>query len=679
MQIPDSEIENQFIEFMRVNNCDAHDAINFIMDGEIHRYRTADDKKSQTSGAYCIWPDGWPCGWVQDWRNGKAINWKFQRDNISDDKLKSSLTTERIKQMEAISKQHQADMQKQQENLHANASEHARVTFEQLKPAEVDNPYLRRKYVLSYGLRVNSENVLAVPMKDIKGRFISLQWIYPDGTKRFFTGANISGAFFSVALDILNQKETANNPICLGEGYSTMATIYELTKLPCVAAMSCGNLLAVAKALKTKYPNNKIVVMADNDLKTKDNPGFNAAQKVVKANFASGCAVPDFKDNENGSDWNDYLSIHGEDETRKKLLLLIREALITPEERVEQDAIKKISALMSDLDPSIQIDALDFIGGMFPRKFVSALVAQSGTGKTLFMQKMCSDLSIGGTIFDGFAENEPVRKCLIFSGEAGFEMMIRRGAQTKWAINPANVKVADQYKFESSDTSIMLDNAEGWKNVQRIVKLYKPDIIFWDSFMSFHEKDENKATEMKPIIKRLNDLARHFNCAVVLVHHSRKRTAKERSLSLNQDDVIGSSVFNRIVGLIIGIEPMKEDEATLLVRPLKTWFSAFMPFTYRMTEDMNGNTVMQTDLAPANVNSSRIAVWNYLNEVFSPGEWFTFSQIITTEINPNVTEWQLRRIIAGFVNSGKLLKRGATKSLEYSLPTYKNYIDKEGE
>ena len=123
---------------------------------------------------------------------------------------------------------------------------------------------------------------------------------------------------------------------------------------------------------------------------------------------------------------------------------------------------------------------------------------------------------------------------------------------------------------------------------------------------------------------------------------------------------------------------MKEDEATLLVRPLKTWFSAFMPFTYRITEDMNGNTIMQTDLSPTNVNNSKIAVWIYLNEVFSHREWFTFSQIIPAEINTNVTEWQLRRIIAGFVNSGKLLKRGATKSLEYSLPVHNNYIDTEG-
>ena len=668
LQIPINEIEEQFREFMRVNNCDAHEAINLIMDGQIHRYRTIDDKRSQTSGAYCLHSDGWPSGWVQDWRNGQAINWRFQKDNIRDGNLKSSLTSARIKQLEAASKKHQAEMQKQQDSLHAEASERARTIFEQLKSVDVTHPYLRNKGVKSYGLRVNSENNLAVPLKDIDGRFISIQWINPDGDKKFFPGASTKGVFFSVALDILKQKSEAKKPILLGEGYATMATIYEITGCPCVAAMFCGNLLDVAKALKSKYPNNKIVVMADNDLKTEGNPGFNAAQKVVRANLAAGCAVPDFKEGEDGSDWNDYFDVHGEDDTRQKLKQLISEAITTPEEKKEIERQKKLSALISKLDPSIKIEPLDFIGGMFPRKFVSALVAQSGTGKTMFMQKFVSDLSIGGSVFDGFADNEPVRKSLIFSGEAGYEMMIRRGAQTKWKINPDNVQVADQYKFESSDMSIMLDDPEGWKNILCVVELCKPDIIFWDSFMSFHEKDENKATEMKPIIKRLNDLSRKYNCAVVLVHHSRKRTAKERSLSLNQDDVIGSSVFNRIVGLIIGIEPMKEDEATLLVRPLKTWFSAFMPFTYRMIEDMNGNTIMQTDLSPANVNNSKIAVWIYLNETFSPGEWFSSSQIILSEINKDITDWQLRRILADFVNKGKLDRRGAKKSLEFSLP-----------
>ena len=60
------------------------------------------------------------------------------------------------------------------------------------------------------------------------------------------------------------------------------------------------------------YPNNKI---------------------VVSANLAAGCAVPDFKENEDGSDWNDYFDIHGEDDTRQKLKQLILEAITTKQFR----------------------------------------------------------------------------------------------------------------------------------------------------------------------------------------------------------------------------------------------------------------------------------------------------------------------------------------------------------
>ena len=211
------------------------------------------------------------------------------------------------------------------------------------------------------------------------------------------------------------------------------------------------------------------------------------------------------------------------------------------------------------------------------------------------------------------------------------------------------------------------DEKEGWHNVLVLIDEVKPDIIFFDTLSSFHTRDENKATDMKPIIQNLSKVARDKNIAIVLNHHSRKRTSKERTLSLSQDDVIGSSIFNRLVGLIIGIEPMKENEKVLLVRPLKTWFSAFMPFTYQITEDFYGHAVVETDLSPEGVNNSRLAVWNYLRETFQVGEWFNISQIVLSEIEGNVTARQLRTILPALVKTNKLKKQGSTKNVEYSI------------
>ena len=283
------------------------------------------------------------------------------------------------------------------------------------------------------------------------------------------------------------------------------------------------------------------------------------------------------------------------------------------------------------------------------------------------MQKFVSELSIGGSILGGFAEDEPVRKSLIFAGEAGYELLIRRGAMMKWAITPENVLVVDQYTAETKDIPLMLDDSKGWANVLRTLDMTKPDIVFFDTFSSFHESDENKATEMKPIMKKLAALARDTDIAVVLVHHSRKRLAKERTLSLNQDDVIGSSIFNRLVGLIIGIEPMKDNEKVLLVRQLKSWFTSFSSFTFELKEKFYGGMEVVTDLAPASVNNTKANVWDYLQTNFRKGEWFSSTQIILSEIEGNISDRTLRRILADLIKTGKLTRRGSTKDAEYAL------------
>ena len=43
------------------------------------------------------------------------------------------------------------------------------------------------------------------------------------------------------------------------------------------------------------------------------------------------------------------------------------------------------------------------------------------------------------------------------------------------------------------------------------------------------------------------------------MHHTRKRKIAEQNYSLPQDEAIGSSVFNHLVAVLIGVDPQKED------------------------------------------------------------------------------------------------------------------------
>jgi len=71
--------------------------------------------------------------------------------------------------------------------------------------------------------------------------------IHADGMKKFLGGGRITGTFFSMA-------DKPDGPLVICEGYATGASIFEATGFATVCAIDCGNLLAVARSLRAKWP-----------------------------------------------------------------------------------------------------------------------------------------------------------------------------------------------------------------------------------------------------------------------------------------------------------------------------------------------------------------------------------------------------------------------------------------
>ena len=501
----DGEIREQALAFMRENDIyPINDKDTYLkLDGNLQRFAVEGDKHGETSGVYVLHSDGFPAGYFQNWRTGVKVNWRFYATNLTQEQRDYLNSDEYRKTEEAKRKKRETEEKKRK----AEASENARIRYESYLDGDFSHKYLQRKAVDRYdGVRLDTaENRLVIPLRNIDGKLLSLQWINEDGSKRFYYGAPLEGAFFGIALNRLDETDKKKNVLLLAEGYATAAKVHQLTGLPVVATMTCGNLENVARAIKKKYPSSRLIVMADDDKKTElekgFNPGLDKARDLVNKKLALDVAAPPFEDYKDGTDWDDYALKYGVEKAMRVIREAVSWACMTQEEREEKAKRDGLSATIHDLDPTLQIPPQEFIGGLFPRKFITLLAAPPGTGKTMFIQRAASDLSIGGTFFDGFAEDEPPRTCLIFAGEAGYELLIRRGASLKWKINPKRVKVVDQHEFEYKDLEIMLDNSEGWRNVERLIDMSHPDLVIWDTFSSFHDKDENKASEMKPVIK----------------------------------------------------------------------------------------------------------------------------------------------------------------------------------
>lgn len=160
--------------------------------------------------------------------------------------------------------------------------------WQEAAPACEAHPYLLEKLVKPHGIRQRND-VLLVPMRDASGELWGVQTITPDGAKRFLRDARKRGlhALGGAIVDVL--------AIC--EGYATAASVHEATGYPVAVAFDAGNLEPVAKTLREKYTNAKIIICGDDDSGTEErtgrNPGRHCAEAAARA-VGGIVALPEF-------------------------------------------------------------------------------------------------------------------------------------------------------------------------------------------------------------------------------------------------------------------------------------------------------------------------------------------------------------------------------------------------
>jgi putative DNA primase/helicase len=222
----------------------------------------------------------------------------------------------------------------------ARAARLAAVLWIRLSPCG-NHPYLERKQIPAVGVRFGPDErgfgpCLVIPLRTSGGVLTSLQFIYPDGSKRFLPGGAKKGAFH-----ILGEIEP-NSPLYLAEGYATAASLYLATGRPVVVAFDAGNLAAVAGALRQSYPTVQLVIAADNDHWKADDIGPDGHPKgntgVIKAmavarQYGTRLAVPDFTgldSRERPTDFNDLARLAGLAEVKRQLSYPVRPGPFSP-------------------------------------------------------------------------------------------------------------------------------------------------------------------------------------------------------------------------------------------------------------------------------------------------------------------------------------------------------------
>lgn len=226
-----------------------------------------------------------------------------------------------------------------------------------------------------------------------------------------------------------------------------------------------------------------------------------------------------------------------------------------------------------------EIKKTEYICGLFPRGGITVLAGSSGVGKTTLEQKIIHDSSIGGDILNGFAKNEPKRKSIIIAGELGEKGLTERAQEYGWHSDRNLVEVIDLLDFEEMGHSLILNEDTGRANIEHLAQTPGLDVLYLDSFGMFYTGKETDNDALRAVFHWLLKIARKYNIAVVIIHHSRKRLSNEQQKPLTLDDVIGGNAISRYAHRVIAVEYNSKLKANT-VTCLKSWGVFFNTFTY---------------------------------------------------------------------------------------------------
>ncbi|GHT81370.1 hypothetical protein AGMMS49960_17690 [Betaproteobacteria bacterium] len=281
-----------------------------LADGKLHRCDTV-GKPGKQDAAYLLHLDGIPAGGFENHRDGRG--WENWRADVGRALTPAEEAAHR-ERIEAARVAREADTARRRED----AREQASLIWAEAYPC-TGHDYLRNKGIAAHGHGARQhKSSLVLPLRDAAGVLHSLQMIGPDGQKRFLTGGRKRGCYFSIGKPA--------GVLCVAEGFATAASIFEATGYAVAVAFDAGNLLPVAQALREKLPDVQIVVCADDDHMTKENPGLKKATEAAAA-VGGAVAVPDFGADrpEGATDFNDLAQARGPEAVAR----CIRDAHVT--------------------------------------------------------------------------------------------------------------------------------------------------------------------------------------------------------------------------------------------------------------------------------------------------------------------------------------------------------------
>lgn len=213
-------------------------------------------------------------------------------------------------------------------------------------------------------------------------------------------------------------------------------------------------------------------------------------------------------------------------------------------------------------------------GRLMLRSNVTAVIAPGGLGKTTFMIGTALAMVLGQSILKHSVRNGPLCVWLWNLEDSGDELARSIiGAMKHWEMEPATIegRLFVNSGLDGDQLCIATQNhQDGPRIVAPVVEALKAeirgrgiDVLIVDPFVSSHMVSENDNMAIDLVVKQWSNIAAELNCAVVLVHHTRKANGQE----VDAESARGASALVNAARAVLVLNRMTTKEAASFCIP----------------------------------------------------------------------------------------------------------------
>jgi len=211
------------------------------------------------------------------------------------------------------------------------------------------------------------------------------------------------------------------------------------------------------------------------------------------------------------------------------------------------------SISLSELEQTEWPEDIFIEGGFLSRGDRLLIGGESKAGKSTFLAGFNRELITGGNIL-GFKVTRPL-KVLYIQAEL-------RERRLKERFIPAFKNVSEEHKANfriwTTHNSILINR--DMDKIHAEIDAQKSDLVEFDPFINFHDKEENSSTEMAGIFRSIDLIKEKHDVAVAIAQHFRKKSQDVKKKTSLLEMIRGSSSMRGWCDSIIAMEGRTETE-----------------------------------------------------------------------------------------------------------------------